>query len=93
MWLRRSIQLIGGSWRTFYPDEAGFLETIGNNSIFMLILDNSHWSDEFTLDLLNFLVFRSSAAKLLIIISYRPCEDEPIARRIEPMGAELFALR
>ena len=35
---------------------AYFFETLGNNSTFMLILDNAHWSDGFTLDLLNFLI-------------------------------------
>ena len=58
---------------------------------FILILDNSHWSDEFTLDLLNFLMFRCSAAKLLIIVSYRPCEEGPGARRIAGMRAELMS--
>ncbi len=69
---------------------ADFFETLSSNSTFILILDNSHWCDEFTLDLLNFLMFRCSAAKLLIIVSYRPYEDEPGARRIEQMRAELF---
>jgi hypothetical protein len=56
---------------------ADFFETMGKHSIFVLTLDNAHWSDEFTLDLLNFLAFRCSAAKLLTVISYRPCEDGP----------------
>ncbi|MDD1613804.1 MAG: AAA family ATPase [Methylococcaceae bacterium] len=69
---------------------ADFFETLGNKSTFILILDNAHWSDEFTLDLLNFLMFRCSEAKLLIIVSYRSCEDEPGARRIAVMQAELL---
>jgi DNA-binding winged helix-turn-helix (wHTH) protein len=69
---------------------AYFLETLSNNSPFLLVLDNAQWSDEFTLDLLNFLMFRCSPAKLLIIVSYRPCGDEPGARRIETIREELF---
>jgi DNA-binding winged helix-turn-helix (wHTH) protein len=69
---------------------ADFFETLSNNSTFILVLDNSHWSDEFTMDLINFLMFRCSAAKLLIIVSYRPCEEGPGARRIAEMRAELF---
>jgi hypothetical protein len=68
---------------------ADFLETLSNNCL-LLILDNAQWSDEFTLDLLNFLMFRCSPAKLLVIVSYRPCGDEPGARRIETMRAELL---
>jgi hypothetical protein len=68
---------------------AEFFESLSNKSPFILIMDNSQWSDEFTLDLLNFLMFRCSAAKLLIIVSYRPCDDVSGARRIEEMRAEL----
>lgn len=71
-------------------EAADFFETLSDNATFILILDNAHWSDEFTLDLLNFLMFRCSAAKLLIIVSYRPCENGSSARRIEEMQAELF---
>jgi len=69
---------------------ADFFETLGKNSTFILILDNSHWSDEFTLDLLNFLMFRCSAAKLLIIVSYRTCENGSGMDRIDEMRTELF---
>jgi DNA-binding winged helix-turn-helix (wHTH) protein len=69
---------------------AHFFETLSSRSTLILVLDNSHWSDEFTLDLLNFLMFRCSAAKLLIIVSYRPCGDSSGLRRIDEMRAELF---
>jgi hypothetical protein len=69
---------------------AHFFETLSNNATLIMILDNAHWSDDFTLDLLYFLMFRCSAAKLLIIISHRPCGDEPGARHIEQMRAELL---
>jgi hypothetical protein len=69
---------------------AHFFEALSSHSTLILVLDNSHWSDEFTLDLLNFLMFRCSAAKLLIIVSYRPCADGSGLRRIDEMRAELF---
>lgn len=69
---------------------ADFFETLSNRSTLILILDNSHWSDEFTLDLLNFLMFRCSAAKLLIIVSYRTCENGSGMHRIDEMRTELF---
>ncbi|MDD2660601.1 MAG: ATP-binding protein [Methylococcales bacterium] len=70
---------------------ADFFEQVSTNSTFVLILDNSHWSDEFTLDLLYFLMFRCSPAKLLIIVSYRSCDDGPGVQRIEEMRTELSA--
>ena len=69
---------------------ADFFEMLSNNSTLILILDNAHWSDEFTLDLLCFLMFRCSSAKLLIIVSYRSCEDGPGSRRIAEMHTELL---
>ena len=69
---------------------AEFFESLCKNSPLILILDNAHWSDEFTLDLLNFLMFRCSEANLLIIVSYRPCQDELGARRIAQMRTELL---
>ena len=67
-----------------------FFETLSNNTPLILILDNAHWSDDFTLDLFGFLMFRCSAANLLIIVSYRSCENEPAVQRIEQIQAELL---
>ena len=69
---------------------ADFFETLGKDSTFILILDNSQWCDIFTLDLLNFLMFRCSMAKLLIILSYRPGGNSPGVRRIDQMRTELL---
>jgi len=67
-----------------------FFETLSDNSPFILILDNAQWCDDFTLDLLNFMMFRCSPAKLLIIVSFRLGDYGPGARRIEEMRAELL---
>ena len=69
---------------------AVLFETLSNKATFMLILDNAQWCDEFTLDLINFLMFRCSQAKLLIIVSYRPNVNGPATRRIEEMQVELL---
>jgi hypothetical protein len=68
---------------------ADLIETLGTESTFILILDNAHWSDEFTLDLLNLLVLRHTPTRLLIIVSYRPSESGSSARRLEEMREEL----
>jgi len=68
---------------------AHFFEEQGKKHIFILILDDSHWVDEFTLDLLNFLVVRSLPTRLLMIISYRSCANTAISRRFEQMREEL----
>lgn len=69
---------------------ADFFERLSQNATLILILDNAQWSDESTLDLLNFLMFRCTAAKLLIIVSYRPCGVGFGVRRIAEMREELL---
>jgi DNA-binding winged helix-turn-helix (wHTH) protein len=66
-------------------------ENLASQSVFVLILDNAQWCDDFTLDLINFLMFRCSPAKLLIILSYRPNDADGIAvARLAKMEEELF---
>ena len=68
---------------------AELIERLSKDMTFILILDNAHWSDNDTLDLLNFLMFRCSATKLLIILSYRSCDKGAGVQRIAKMQAEL----
>jgi len=70
---------------------AELIEALSKSTTFILILDNAHWSDQDTLDLLNFMMFRCSATKLLIIISYRSCDKGAGVQRIAKMQAELVA--
>jgi len=70
---------------------AELIEALSQQSTFILILDNAHWSDHETLDLLNFLMFRCSATKLLIIVSYRSCDKGEGVKRIAKMQTELMA--
>jgi DNA-binding winged helix-turn-helix (wHTH) protein len=68
---------------------ADFFEMLAKQSTFILILDNCQWCDVFTLDLINFLAFRSSGAKLLLIVSYRSSERNASTQRIEQIREEL----
>jgi len=70
---------------------AELIETLSQHTSFILILDNAHWSDHDTLDLLSFLMFRCCPTKLLIIISYRACDKGDGVQRIAKMQAELVA--
>lgn len=67
---------------------ADLFESLAGDRPFIVIVDNSQWCDEFTLDLINLLAFRCSPAKLLVIIGYRP--DNTAARSfIDSMRHEL----
>jgi predicted ATPase/DNA-binding winged helix-turn-helix (wHTH) protein len=59
-----------------------FLESMAAQSTVVLLLEDLHWSDHATTDLLSFLAERRDPARLLIIATYGPAEvsmqDHPI---------------
>lgn len=78
------------STRRMLREAAEFFENLSIGSFFILIVDNAHWIDEATLDLIALLAFRRSEARLLIIVSYRPCENSAGVQRIEKLREELL---
>lgn len=51
-----------------------FVESMATQSTVVLVLEDLHWSDIATVDLLSFLTQRRDPARLLIISTYRPAE-------------------
>ncbi|MFN2426957.1 MAG: AAA family ATPase, partial [Candidatus Binatia bacterium] len=58
------------------------LETVAQHQLLVLALEDLHWSDSATADLLAFLARRPSPARLMVLASYRPVDailtDNPI---------------
>ncbi|MCX7098796.1 MAG: winged helix-turn-helix domain-containing protein [Methylococcales bacterium] len=65
-----------------------FFESLSKHFVFILILENAHWCDEATLDLVGMLMFREFPARLLVIISHRIDQEGVGAWRIAKMQAE-----
>ncbi|HEV8718276.1 MAG TPA: AAA family ATPase, partial [Candidatus Binatia bacterium] len=70
--LRRDIQ--GASRERMLRTVAEVLETLTAETPLVLVLEDLHWSDYATLDLLSFLARRREPARLLLIGTYRPRE-------------------
>ncbi|MBI3799386.1 MAG: AAA family ATPase, partial [Deltaproteobacteria bacterium] len=70
--LRSEVQ--GASRERMLRTVAEALETLTTETPLILILEDLHWSDYATLDLLSFLARRREPARLLIIGTYRPIE-------------------
>jgi DNA-binding winged helix-turn-helix (wHTH) protein/tetratricopeptide (TPR) repeat protein len=70
--LRRDVQ--GASRERMLRTVAEVLETLTAETPLILALEDLHWSDYATLDLLSFLARRREAARLLLIGTYRPRE-------------------
>jgi DNA-binding winged helix-turn-helix (wHTH) protein len=69
---------------------ATFLEAMAGRSTVILVLEDLHWSDAATVDLLAYLAQRPDGARLLIIGTYRPAEagihDNPICEVKQILG-------
>jgi len=70
--LRRETQ--GASRERMLREMAEAVETLTETMTLVLVLEDLHWSDHATLDLLSFLARRSEPARLLILCVYRPEE-------------------
>lgn len=55
------------------------IETLATDNVFLLLLEDLHWADYSTIDLLSAIARRRSRAKLMIVATYRP-EDAEIDR-------------
>lgn len=86
--LRESLQ---GTRPERMPRElAGLLETLTGETTLILVLEDLHWSDPATIDLLILLAQRREPARLLVIGSYRAAD---VAAREPVLGGTVRALR
>jgi predicted ATPase/class 3 adenylate cyclase len=59
----------------------------------ILILEDLHWADPSTLDLVDFLIDRIAEARILLLLTYRPEFDRPLPRRGHVRSLALARLR
>ena len=90
-WLLSEGEPVGfqGSMMTAPPERmlreiGAFLESVTTSTTIILLLEDLHWSDNATADLLAFLAARRDPARLLILATFRPAEastrDHPISQ-------------
>jgi DNA-binding winged helix-turn-helix (wHTH) protein len=70
--LQRTTQ--GATRERMMREIAEALEALAASASIILVLEDLHWSDYSTLDLISYLAQRRSPARLMIIASYRPAE-------------------
>jgi DNA-binding winged helix-turn-helix (wHTH) protein len=66
--------LLGASKERMLREMAEVLEALPETTTLILVLEDLHWSDHSTLDLLRLLGRREESARLLIVGSYRPAD-------------------
>jgi predicted ATPase len=65
----------------------GLLRRLGERAPVVLVVEDLHWADQSTRDLLAFLVRNLRRARLLLVVTYR--NDDPGQQRLGPYLAEL----
>jgi predicted ATPase len=95
--LARVLPALGAPDRTGQPEQAAqarlfelllwLLGRLGEQAPLMLVVEDLHWADRSTRDLLAFLVRNLRRERVLVVITYR--NDEPGQQRLGPYLAEL----
>src|SRR5262245_38389970 len=70
--LRR--ELVGVTKERMLREMSEALEALTTDTALVLVLEDLHWSDHSTLDLLGMLARREETARLLVLASYRPVD-------------------
>ncbi len=84
-----SRQLFGATQERMAREMAGALEALSAEGPLVLWLEDLHWSDPSTLDLLAMLARRREPARLLVVGTYRPAEAIVRAQPLRALKQEL----
>ena len=94
----RLLPSLGEPDRTILPEQAaqarlfelvlGLLGRLGEQAPLVVVVEDLHWADRSTRDLLMFLVRNLRRERLLLVISYR--NDEPGQQQLGPYLAEMY---
>mgnify|MGYP003694178369 CR=1 FL=1 len=67
-------ELLGTARERMLREMAEFVEALGAEIPLVLVLEDLHWSDPSTVDLLSLIAVRPEPARLLVLATYRPVE-------------------
>ncbi len=67
-------ELLGAARERMLREMAEFVEALGAEIPLVLVLEDLHWSDPSTVDLLSLIAVRPEPARLLVLATYRPVE-------------------
>jgi DNA-binding winged helix-turn-helix (wHTH) protein/tetratricopeptide (TPR) repeat protein len=83
-------ELLGATKQRMLREMAEAVEALTPRNPFLLVIEDLHWSDYSTLDLLGMLARRQEAARLLVVGSYRPVD---VIVKAHPLRALVQELR
>ena len=80
---------LGGTTERMLREAAEVLEAVASDRPLVLVLEDLHWADPSTVDLLAWLARRGTPARLLVVGTYRPADALAGGAPIGDLGAEL----
>jgi DNA-binding winged helix-turn-helix (wHTH) protein/tetratricopeptide (TPR) repeat protein len=80
---------LGGTTERMLREAAEALEAVASDRPLVLVLEDLHWADPSTVDLLAWLARRGTPARLLVAGTYRPADALAGGAPIGDLGAEL----
>ncbi|MGX2030586.1 MULTISPECIES: AAA family ATPase [Methylocaldum] len=86
-----SQQVLGATNARMLREAAEFFESISSEFPLVLVIDDLHWGDYATVDLISLLGRRSSPAQLFVIATYRPVDVSLTQHPIKRIRHELQA--
>ncbi|MCI0390794.1 MAG: AAA family ATPase [Acidobacteria bacterium] len=86
-------EVIGATRERMLREMAEALEALTSETPLVLVLEDMHWSDYSTLDLVSYLARRRKPARLLLVATYRPVEVTLSEHPLKGVKQELQAHR
>jgi len=86
-------EVIGATRERMMREMAEALEALTSETPLVLVLEDLHWSDYSTLDLVSYLARRRKPARLLLVATYRPVEVTLSEHPLKGVKQELQAHR
>jgi DNA-binding winged helix-turn-helix (wHTH) protein/tetratricopeptide (TPR) repeat protein len=81
---------LGGTRPRMLREVAEALEAAGSQRPLVLVLEDLHWADPSTVDLVAWLARRDTSARLLVVGTYRPADARAAGHPIGDTGADLM---
>lgn len=86
-----SDEVLGATSARMLREAAELIESFGAETTLILVIDDLHWSDYATVDLISLLARRNTPAQLLVIATYRPVDVDLARHPIKRIRQELQA--
>jgi predicted ATPase len=80
---------VGATRQRMLREMADSIEALGVHFVLVLVIEDLHWSDYHTLDLISYLAQRRAAARLLLALTFRPEEAASHCQRLLGIKHEL----